>query len=163
MNSSEPDAKVKKIIEVLSRFPIGETIPQKAVTEALGTSIHFCRHLVYRAMEAMNKDSGAAFATVYRVGWRRMHPSEVASVGRTARGRIRRMAARATSTMTSVMEKANDLDDRQIDNISREIGALAMLRHLARQRVVDKLPVIPVRSDGTIPQESVRAIFEGLR
>ena len=127
------------IADLLASCPNGGTVALADITAAIGRDITGCRYLVYGAMRVAERDSGAVFASVRGVGYRRLLASEIAEVGQTARAKIRRAARHGVRTISAGMAGANDIAPDAMRKILAEQSALGMLEHMARDKNLPKL------------------------
>jgi len=119
----------------LSATKIGEVCSYAAMSDAIGRNVAGCRYLVLKAIRRLNKDEGAIFAAVHRVGYKRLAAEDAHQIGSATRARIRHAANRASTTISRAVERANDMAPEARRRANAEIGAMAMLAHLATERV----------------------------
>jgi hypothetical protein len=138
MVPNEVSAEVRRLADGLARVPIGELIEWPAICDLAGFDIqHKRRHLLYSAMETLQRECGAVLANERNVGYRRL-TAEVSPgmIGSTARARIRGSAHRGAKAIERVMQKANDMTPEAIRMAHAERSALGLLGHLARDKRV---------------------------
>lgn len=140
MIAIEPSAETQILIDLLRGSAIGETITLAAISEAIGRDIGTCRGYLYTALRRVQNDDGAVFSSIRRVGYRRLPPSEIPTIGKTARDRIRRTATRGVKTIAAGMAGANDLPDAVRRDLYRQQAALNMIAHLSRDRQTAAIP-----------------------
>lgn len=151
-------ADTLRIIDRLKSVPRGGEITLAAISQTIGRDIANCRHLMYSAFRHVEAESGAVFASVRGVGYRRMQPDEIVKIGQTARSRIRRTARRGIKTMSAGVAGANDLSDADKRKVLAEQSSLGLLEHIARER---SLPTVPTTDTRPLPvAETARAFLE---
>lgn len=134
MIAIEQSAETQIIIDALRNVPIGGTILLAEISDAIGRDIATCRGYLYTALKRVQTDDGAVFSSVRKIGYRRLPAEEIPMVGKTARDRIRRTAARGSQAIAAGIAGANDLPDDVRINLHKQQGALNMIAHLARDK-----------------------------
>lgn len=115
---------------------IGETVTYARMSEAVGADIRSRFWLAQAALKIANAEAGALFTTVRSVGYLRIPAQDAAKVGITARGRVRRIARRASVSMTNAVQHANDMPPENRARVMAEVGALSLLAHVSKDRAV---------------------------
>lgn len=138
--SSDINADTRAIADILNAAPFGGTVTLDTMTDAIGRDIRDCRYVALSAMRVAERETGAVFASVRRIGYRRLTVDEFAEIGMTARARIRRTARSSARAMGAAMTRVNDMTDEQRRNVIREQSALGLLAHLAQDRSMPKIP-----------------------
>lgn len=145
MIAIEQSAETKIIIDLLRGVPIGGTITLAAISDAIGRDITACRGYLYTALKRVQNNDGAVFSSVKKIGYRRLPAEEIPMVGKTARDRIRRTAARGSQAIAAGIAGANNLPDDVRLNLHRQQGALNMIAHLARDKQTAAVNVTTTR------------------
>jgi hypothetical protein len=122
------------LADVLLACPFGETIKFDELSKAIGRDIQVCRHLLYRAIYIVERDNGAVFASIRRVGYKRVVPDDLHKIGQTARARIRSQARRGFRTISNGIAKANDISPPALREALREQSILGLVEHTAKDR-----------------------------
>lgn len=120
----------------LSETKIGDVCTYARMSAAIGRDVAKCRYLVLRAIRRLNKDEGALFSAVHRVGYKRLAADEAHQIGSAARARIRHAAHKASNTIGRAVERANDMAPEARRKAMAEIGSMSLLAHLATEKVV---------------------------
>ena len=129
------ETDVMTLQAILAETKIGEVCAYSKMSEAIGRNIANCRYLVLKAIRRLNKDEGAIFAAVHRVGYKRLAADEAHQIGSATRARIRHAAHRASTTISRAVERANDMAPDARRRANAEIGTMSMLAHLATEKV----------------------------
>jgi hypothetical protein len=103
------------------------------------------RTLIYRALSLTAVETGAVFKNVNRVGFRRLHPTELPRVGQTARTRIRRQAGRSSKLLSMGSRLVNEMPPDVQQAILREQSVLGLIQTLAQDRNLPTMPQDQVR------------------
>lgn len=135
INRNAPD--IRALVTALTGIPLGGTITYDELSTAIGRDVTRHRYLVLRAMSVANAESGALFAPVRKVGYRRLPMDEAPSVGQTARRRIRRASRQARKRMLNAAAKANDLPADIARKVNAELSALGLIEHLTRDKTAE--------------------------
>lgn len=147
MIQTELSADARAIADLFAACAVGDTVTMAAMSDAIGRDVTACRHIIATARRVAQREAGAVFVTMPRVGYRRLPTEEVARVvGSAARKHIRRTAGRAKRTLTAGAALANDLPLETQRRIAAEVSALALLEHIARDATVkpqDNAPTKP--------------------
>lgn len=156
MFASEIHADVRRIADCLSATPIGSTITWPDMSSVIGRDLRRCRHVLYSAERIAQRESGAVFLCERGKGYRRLPVEEIASVGATARSRIRRQARRGNTTIAAGIDGANDIPAGVLRTLLREQSMLGLIAHMARDR---SLPTIPIGDTRPLPVAVVARQF----
>ena len=135
---TNPD--VRTLTDILLACSVGEIVQYPTLSKAIGADIKSRFWLVRAAIKSANKEAGAVFTTVRQVGFMRMAASQAGSVGSTARGQIRRIAARSSTTMANAMQFANDLSEQNRVKIVAELSSMALLSHITKDAQHKAIP-----------------------
>lgn len=131
---------VRTLADALNATSIGNTLSYTAMSEVVGSNIQRRRYLVPAALKLVARESGAIFANVRKIGYKRLPPAEVHQVGINARRRVRNTSKRASETIVTVVAKANDMTNDEMKQALREVTVLDLLRFLATDKIVRALP-----------------------
>jgi hypothetical protein len=134
--STDINADTRAIADMLNAVSFGDTITLDAMTDAIGRDIRDCRYVAMSAMRVAERETGAIFASVRRVGYRRLTVDEFAEIGMTARAHIRRKAKSSARAMGAAMTRVNDMTDEQRRKVVREQSTLGLMAHLAQDRAM---------------------------
>lgn len=134
----EPTAKnaadIAALIKAMEATPVGETITYGQLSDAIGRPIQRCRYLVLSAIKRMNRDNGALFANVHRVGYKRLSPQDSYLIGSTRRQHIRRTATQTAKRVTNAMRFSNDMPPEAALKANRELSVLGLIAHISTDR-----------------------------
>jgi hypothetical protein len=122
------------LADLLAACPFGETLTFDDFSKAIGRNINVCRYLLYRAIFVVERENGAVFASVRRVGYKRVVPDDLHKIGQTARARIRSQARRGFRTISNGLAKANDISPPALREALREQSILGLIEHTAKDR-----------------------------
>jgi hypothetical protein len=129
-------ADSRALATLFAEAPVGGTVTYAAMSDAIGRSITPRRYLALRALQIVNRETGAIFGSVRGVGYQRLAATDAHMLGAHARGRIRRTAKRTASAIQSAIDTANDMPDEAKRRAYAEINALSLIRHLSRDKPV---------------------------
>lgn len=156
-STTERNADARAIKALLETIQVGETVTFDALSDAIGRGIRQSMYLFYAAAKDLNGEIGAVFASVRGVGYKRLPGDALASVGETARRRIRRSAKGATRTITNAARRANDLSPEQTRRINAELSVLGLAAHVAGSGFVKQ--VEETKPDAPMPTAHVARAF----
>jgi hypothetical protein len=148
MIASDLSVETRAVAEVLKSTSYGEIIPFAALSAAIGRDIKARRWVILAGMRVALRESGAAFAAVRGVGYRRLTAEELPSLGSTARTRIRRIASRGQKALEESARSFNDLPENTKRDVLKEQTALGMIAMLSRDK---SLPATPDNADRPLP------------
>jgi len=134
--STAAAADTLAISDCLAKTQVGEVCTYAALSAAIGRDVSRARYLVLRAIRKLNKDTGALFAAVHKVGYKRMAATDAHMFGSSTRARIRRTAHRTSAMIASACERANEMPDAERRKAMAEIGILNMVAHLSTERAI---------------------------
>lgn len=160
MIATELHPDTRTLIDLLLASPVGQIVTLGAMSEAIGRDIERCRYVLYSAIRNVERTHGAVFSCIRKEGYRRLPAEDIATIGKTARERIRHTARRTVKTLEAGLAGANDVPNEVRVKVLREQSALAMIEHVTRER---NLPVVPEASNKPLPvavtgREFLRAI-----
>ena len=135
---TSPDTRA--VADALLAVPVGETITYAAMSKALGANIKARWWICPAAIKLANREAGAIFTNIRRVGYQRMAAENAAAVGATARSHIRRIASRSATTMGNAIQFANDLPEKARVHIAAEMSSMALLSHITKEAQVKTIP-----------------------
>jgi len=160
MIATDLSADARAVADALNGTPLGETIDYPTISASIGRDITTYRWVLTTAFRVAERETGAVFALIRRVGYRRLLSDEISKVGQTARASIRAKATRSVRTMSAGIAQANDISDNARQNILREQTALGLISHLARDR---NMPATPAGATHPAPVGiAVRAVLQHL-
>lgn len=145
MIATDLSADARRCADLLAATPRGETVSFATVTATIGRDINRCRHVLHTALRVAERETGACFASVRGVGYRRLAPEEIVKVGQTARARIRGYARRGRRTIQAGLAGANDLTPETQRQTAAELSSLGLLEHIARDRSLPAISETDVR------------------
>jgi hypothetical protein len=150
-NTAAVQQTVLNIKARLERASIDEVVTHDELKEVIPSNLRrYINHyvLVNRAKKLLNAENGAVFATVRKVGYRRLRPVTGAErVGNTALMRIRRQARGARTIATVALR--SDVTSFANRRVYQQIAALGLVEHLTAARTVSSMPEdAPNPSDG---------------
>ncbi|MGE4044488.1 MAG: hypothetical protein AB7F35_06520 [Acetobacteraceae bacterium] len=148
MIAKERNPDTGRLIDVLAAVPVGGIVSLAAMSDAIGRDIEQCRYLLYAAIRHAGREHGALFASVRGQGYRRLPVSEIATIGRTAREKIRRTARRGLRSMEAGLSAANDVPNDVRIRLLQEQSALGLIEHVTRER---NLPQVPEGTTRPLP------------
>lgn len=125
---------VENIRAALGEVPVGELLTYDAITEIIGAPAKEKRFLILAAIQKINKDTGALFVPVTRVGYRRLPASESYIIGVNTRSKIRRSARRTGQRIINAIRGVNDMPRENLLRANREIAMLGLIEHVSSER-----------------------------
>lgn len=140
MIATDMSADTRRLADLLAEVPRGEVITFPAMSAVIDRNVLEFRHIVYAAMRAAERESGAVFASERGKGYRRLPPDEIVRVGQTARSRIRRTARSGVRSLVAGSAGANDLSPEMTRRILAEQSTLGLLEHIARDKNLAPMP-----------------------
>jgi len=132
-------ADTRAIADLLNAASYGEEVTIDAMSNAIGRDIRPVRYIALAALRVAERETGAVFATIRCVGYRRLTSDEFYQIGSTARARIRKVSKRSNRAMSAAMEGTNDMDPAARMAVLREQSMLGLLAHLSQDRHAPKL------------------------
>jgi hypothetical protein len=136
---SEFEGDIATLADQLRALPIDGVITYAQLDKAIGRPVRAQRFLLTAARERIEKESGALFGTVFKVGVKRLPVESYATVGQNARGTIRRKAGRASNRMQNGIEKANDVPAEVLRAVSREQSVLGLIQFATRDTTMARM------------------------
>lgn len=133
-NSFEISPDVRALVDYLVDIPFGGTATYENLSGVIGREIRSVRHILDSARRIAQRECGAVFGVVMRVGIQRIKTEQIPHVGNTARRKIRRYAKRASKTITAAMAKANDVSNEVRLKANRELSILGLVEETAKDR-----------------------------
>jgi hypothetical protein len=133
--------ETRAVADLLIATSISAIVTYPQLSVVVGKDIQRHRYLLARGLVLASREAGAVFQNLRGVGYQRLPSAEVHRLGAHARQRIRRTTRRASAAIGVTLEKAN-LDNDALLKALREMSALDLLRHLAADRVMRRLPVV---------------------
>jgi len=133
-------ADVRALTDRFLETPIGGTITYADMTAALGSSIEARRYLIQRALHVASRETGAIFASMRAVGYKRLPAEDAPLLGSHARQRIRNTSRRAAQAITHAVQVANDISDGARTRAYAEVSALALIQHVSTDRAAKAIP-----------------------
>lgn len=149
---------IARLVDRLGEVSMGELVTLDHLSAAIGQNVKQVRYLIYRALDAIEKQSGAKFKTVYNVGYQRLKNDELIKIGQTARRRVRGVAKRANKGMDAAMRVANDLTPEQTNALLREQSSLGLIEHFSRDKNLPKIDMTEKRP--LTPGQATRQFLE---
>jgi hypothetical protein len=132
--SFEISADVRALADYLLTVPVGGIATYERLSGIIGREVRSVRHLLTSARRIVQRDNGAVFGSVSRIGVQRVTTEQIPLIGHTARRRIRRSAKAAGKTITAAMSRANDVDNKTRLQGNREISILGLIEETAKDR-----------------------------
>lgn len=126
--------EIKAIQAILAEAPIGGIITYETLSREVGFDVKEKRYVLMRAIENLNRESGAIFASIWKVGQMRLPPQDTHLVGANARARIKRKAAKAGRFMMRAVCAANDMPREAALAANREIAMCALIEFAASEK-----------------------------
>lgn len=160
MISVELHKNTRQIADALIAVPYGGLITYDEMSEIIHRDIRRKRAIIYSAMKVAQRESGALWKRVTRVGYCRLTSDEIPDVGQTARVGIRKKAHRSQKSILAAISVVNDLKPEVHRRSLIEMGVLGTLEHLSRDR---NLPTLSEKA--TLPPsaaETARQLLQSL-
>lgn len=146
MIPSKVSIETRALADQLIATPVGDVVTLSGLSRAIGRDVGRCRHLLYAALNIVRRESGAVFASERGVGYRRLSVEDtILKTGSTARTKIRRTARRARRVLADGTRSANELALDMQRKAAAEFSSLALLEHLARDKVVSPTSTDPIK------------------
>ena len=131
-------ADIETLVAVLQAAAVGELVPYSALSAAIGRDVRRQGYLLATARRDANNASGALFGTVWKMGYKRLAPDEVHTIGGMVRGRIRRSAKRTGHMISQALQTANEMDPEARRKAVSEVTVLGMVAHLTSETATRK-------------------------
>jgi hypothetical protein len=133
---TELSADTRTIADLLLACPIGETVRFDAMSDAIGRDVRKHRHIIATARRVAEREAGAVFVSIHKVGYKRLNAEgAVTVVAPAARTHIARSAKRASRAINAAVRRANDVPMDLRRRAVYELGVLGLIEHAARERV----------------------------
>lgn len=114
--------------------------------------------IVGKAMEILNSEIGAVFASVNGVGYRRLSSNNAVSyAGERPLNRVRRVARRGYRHLSNAFRHANDLSPVEQSQALQRMGSLALIEHLTMAKTVATMP-----RERTPPSDPLKPLRDAL-
>lgn len=150
---------IHRLMQRLIQVRVGETISYEDIDRVIGPGK---RYYLTRARTLCNQEHGAIFEPVYREGLIRIKSAEAATIGKKARRRIRRTAAKAINEIGNAITMANDATNEQILEAAAEQRILGLHVQLSHESNVKKeIAEILIQKESLA--DSARAALDNMR
>ena len=150
----DDEIKTERIAAILRSLPIGEVASYRDVAMACGGEPS--RWLLITARKQVETDTGARFATVRKVGIKKLASGEIVGIGAAARRRVGRIAKAQSRRLVGLSYNGLSDDDRARIDVERSLlGAICAASGAASAKAL-------ADSGVTGPQVSDR-VFDILR
>lgn len=93
-------------------------------------------YVLSRARSVANKETGALFAPVYRVGIKRLQSDQAPAVGLSGMHRIRGLASRTSRQLVNAVTRANDMSNEAVIASYAQLTTLGLIQNMAHHRAV---------------------------
>lgn len=152
--SPDTQIKVEALALALRALPVGEVMPYAAAATA-------CKEpdrgrlgaLLVRARKSVEQAEGSRFATVHRIGIKRLAAEDMPGIGSHARARIGRIAKRQFHRLSGIRANMSAETQAQIDIQRSLLGAIS---EISKPSAAEKLQK---RGDVTGPMVAA-AVFQ---
>lgn len=121
-------ADIQAIVLVLDQLAVGDVATYEMLSDAIGRDIQAHRHLLDKAQDRLLKQR-KVFGCVTREGMKRLSDAEIVEHSFTAFRRIRRMARKSATRLTSVEWQNLAEQDKQRHNL--HLSVLGAITHAA--------------------------------
>lgn len=151
----------KTIFDRLCAAKVGDTIAYAELSSLIGRDIRgMAHHCLASARRKALNEKQIVFATVSKVGVKRLNDVEIVATGEDTVSRIRRMSKRSLRTITAVQ------DYDRLPNGSKVLhntyaSVLGVVAHISSSRQINKLSAKVEQSAMTLPvQKTIEALRE---
>lgn len=152
ITSPENAAAIAALEAHLRQLPMGAISDYRTLKSVASVDVEkSSRHVLARAIEAVERDMGCLFATVRGVGVKRLASSEMPEHGLATLARVRRAANRGRKRIERINVNSLSPDDqRRVIGYSAMLGAVSLIadgrRALAVAAVADPAKPIPPKN-----------------
>lgn len=129
--------EIEAIAALLAEAPVGGVVTYQDIEAATGRHLSQCRLALLKARELVETQSGGLFATVHKVGIKRLSAAEAPGVGASARRRMGKVASRTYKRLSSL--KVNDIDAATRSRIDAERSVMGAVAALVKPALRDKI------------------------
>ena len=158
ISKPEYQAEISALIEILKAAPLGATITYQAMNAVIGRSVQReASFSLIKARKIVEKETGARFGTIYKIGIKRLSAQEIPSIGIDGRRRISSISKRAYARLSNLSN--NDITpeiERRIQAEKSHLGAIALVTKEVQHKKIDEY----VKTAGAeIPSAKVLGLF----
>lgn len=139
-SNPENQADIRALADFLAALPVGEIATYDQLSQAIGRNVrNGAGYILTAARDAVEKESGAIFGTVHRVGVKRLTGQEAIGIGAQTGRKIRRAARRGIGRLGRIRDNSlTDADRKRINAYTAQLGAVALLAQTSTARKVEK-------------------------
>lgn len=139
-SNPETHADIRALADFLARLPVGEVATYAQLSQAIGRNVqNGAGYILAAARNVVEKEAGAIFGTVHRVGVKRLTGQEGIGIGAITSRKIKRAARRGITRLGRIRDNSlTDADRTKINAYTAQLGAVAMLAAEDTARKVEK-------------------------
>lgn len=139
-SNPETAADIRALADFLAALPVGEVATYAQLSQTIGRNVQKgAGYILAAARDVVEKEAGAIFGTIHRVGVKRLTGQEAIGVGAQTGRKIKRAARRGISRLGRIRDNSlSDDDRRKINAYTAQLGAVAMLAGADTARKVEK-------------------------
>ena len=152
---------VRLISERMARTSPGGIVTFDEIARASSTDIRRKSYLVHSAIRLLNRDTGAIFASVRGIGYRRLLQEQAHELGISTRGAIRRKSNRTATMISRAVSVANDMPNEAKRSAMSEMATLGLLRMMATDKHRVEVPETAVAPPAVT--DVARSVLAGLK
>ncbi len=134
----ETAADISAICELLKALSFDETATYDRISAAIGRDVRgTSRWVLVKAIRQAETETGSLFASVHRVGIKRLRAADAHNVGRSSMRRIRRAAGRTHQRLGYV--RGNDVTGQDRAKIEAYRSVFGAISALSREGVAQQV------------------------
>ena len=152
------------LIEAIKKMQAGDVLTYRDLTKLIGQNVQDeVRHILTSARRICQRDYQIVTDAVPNIGIRRLTDVEITTGGLQIFQRLRRAAKRGIDRITSVTD-FDALPDAEKIRHNATISALAIVRHMAKPKSVDRIAgSVNTEHTGQLPIARSLELFRGPR
>lgn len=136
---------IEALMALMRECPYGGIVSLEAMSATITRDITKERYLVYEAQKRINRENGAVFSAVYKIGYKRLFAGDIAAIGTQTRRMVRRKLHAAKTKLQNAAAKNNSMDAAERMGVMKEVSVLNCLEHLARDTMLSVVKQTSVR------------------
>ena len=154
----ERSVEADLLIDFLDKMEVGEVRTYEEIKEACGEDVREKPNIKQTATNYLLKEKGKSFATIRKVGVKRLGHSEVINQAKAGTIKVQRTSRRERNKLVHGIDDMGKLDDNERREYNTQRSILEMLAYAAKKGV-KKVREISYANDKPLPiQQTIEAI-----
>lgn len=153
---------IRRIAELLKALVPEETISYEEIEQAVGKPRAECRYMIQAAKRIASRELGAVFKPVRGVGYRRLHPEELHSVGTEHLQRAGKTCKNGQVKIKNGLRFTNGMSPSAQARASQKLAHLGIVQHMTKQEWQPPLDDVVHKSPGEVVIDSLERMRAAL-